>query len=655
LTDEISRTTIEQRIYDLESDIKRLDGEMAAVADRIRTAEINPPAWLPHDKRAEYILKLLDEKRALQARATALQEEKNLLRAELHRERERAPAAAAAAAVNAATAGVPGSTIDMAGEIRSMKQLLEGISLNVHGAPSPTPSPSQRGNALLERCPDKLLDIVPQPEQKAVLSIEDHVALTQKFMHASESRAVRENGVTALLTPYLSAAFANAMGLSWILVNSEEYKWIRTDKNVIYDLKPDLFVCHRSAFLSASPPTSIAVRDLRMHSSSDSDCYHFGRCAWKLADSVLCFIEVKIKISLNEAIGEADRKAMALLSSSKGVVQRCCLVSLDEFYLLKFTASGLLSVRHWKWTTAGSLKALEDFLDSRQSPVCSILNQAISAAPLRQLKPTLPLGGYLGSGLHGTAFRLSLYDNDARQQMEYVAKVVSTATDSLQLEALKYEDLRTYRAQLKTAAERAALSQITISAHSLQSLTSDRPRAEKGIAPGFILVDGGTDGTAGAVLLVAPVGKSIYHESRDAKLLEAVLDVLHTLHCFRIVHGDARLANIIRTEDGCLRWIDYRTMLVSTENVIGMRNDLWTLLSGFPHPHAESQRFTKLLDDYAKLMTEYLELQAPSSTTGSAAAAVSASAKTEPDRSLRSQQAWPKFKSALLKELFGHL
>jgi hypothetical protein len=81
---------IQQRILVIEDDIKRIDGEIAAVGEKIRTAEANPPAWLAAltaEQRGTHILALHQEK-------AALREEKNLLL------KERAAALAGSAAAS---------------------------------------------------------------------------------------------------------------------------------------------------------------------------------------------------------------------------------------------------------------------------------------------------------------------------------------------------------------------------------------------------------------------------------------------------------------------------------------------------------------------------------------------------------------------------
>jgi hypothetical protein len=90
-------TGIEQRILIIEGDIKRIDGEIAAVGEKIRTAETNPPAWLAADQRGAYIFQLMDKEKALLADKTALQEKQNLLLRKAERaEQERAAAGSAA-------------------------------------------------------------------------------------------------------------------------------------------------------------------------------------------------------------------------------------------------------------------------------------------------------------------------------------------------------------------------------------------------------------------------------------------------------------------------------------------------------------------------------------------------------------------------------
>jgi len=80
-----------------------------------------------------------------------------------------------------------------------------------------------------------------------------------------------------------------------------------------------------------------------------------------------------------------------------------------------------------------------------------------------------------------------------------------------------------------------------------------------------------------------PVGQWVGAErpSNVEKIFGEVLDTLLQLHLLDVTHGDARLENLIRVEEGNLVWIDFRESQIEASQQQERWWDLRTCLSNF--------------------------------------------------------------------------
>ena len=164
-----------------------------------------------------------------------------------------------------------------------------------------SPSESERGATLVQHCSRKRDGLPPS----------DQLPLLQPAALADLRRQMaggKENAWVALITPVLSDIVARATP-GCILANSELIPWIRTAaEQTQFFQKPDLFACHRAAFVSGKRPV---VNDRSAESTKlaesfrrPSESFLFGSCAWPLRDAVLCIFEAKLAIERNKDVGE---------------------------------------------------------------------------------------------------------------------------------------------------------------------------------------------------------------------------------------------------------------------------------------------------------------------------------------------------------------
>ena len=115
----------------------------------------------------------------------------------------------------------------------------------------------------------------------------------------------------ALLTPRLMELVGD-LPVPKVLANSELIRWIHTEAELVRNYQaPDMFVCDPVAFVKGIAPvlTDNSAESTKLAAEMRKDNFLFGKCEWLLRDSVLCLLEAKVKIVLNEAIGDCFFKA----------------------------------------------------------------------------------------------------------------------------------------------------------------------------------------------------------------------------------------------------------------------------------------------------------------------------------------------------------
>ena len=430
-----------------------------------------------------------------------------------------------------------------------------------------SPSDAERGQSLIKRCPQREITTVITAETlqrafdggaatRAILtSSSKHLPLRERpLLTADEMKRLLaqldpsylESELVALLTPTLLQVVQQLPDSEQVLVNSESLKWLHTASgDKAHYQKPDLFVCHRSAFLAGATPAgtgaaSLRAAQIRRDSAVDSAAYLFGRCAWPLREAMECLIEAKRKqMSLNEAVGECFAKAQNLLRGSQRASRKVVLFDAQDVRLLVFTSSGLLSLQTFQWTAPGSFLVLLDFLHAPANTEPDWLSVLRSACAHFQMI-LAPSGAFLGQGATGRVFRVRRSDRDDGEEEvksagpddaphSFALKVVEGSQHGEHITSLQREVEQLTRLLLTLPEDHSVRRYLPHSCSSLHT-SYDRDGREP----------------VGAAALFEPVGLPLSEAERTEALWTEVCRALAALHAAGLRHGDPRLPNIIR-------------------------------------------------------------------------------------------------------------
>ena len=439
-----------------------------------------------------------------------------------------------------------------------------------------SPSRAELGRSLWEACQTRtqvIAETIRINSPAPFLTQVEHVELKAKY---SANKGSKENVWVALLTPRLMELVAG-FSPSKVLINSELIGWIRTEANLPnYFQKPDLFVCDPVGYIAAAWPhtTEKSSSSSQYAASLRTDAFMFGSCAWPLRDAVLCLLEAKVKIDLHEALGEVFSKMQNLLRGTLMASSKCCLFDMESMYLLTFTNTGLLSSQHFSLTGVGSFRAVAEFIcpPNLVDPTwLRTVRQLCNAFKM----DTVAGSAFLGSGAHGKVFRVRpLYSTAMTSPSVSPSVTTASALSSPDARpfALKIVD---HRHQDSLDAEHMKLRRLLNKPHSILP-TFVSPTVQR-------VFDPSSGSPLGSGLLMRPVGQWVGAErpSNVEKIFGEVLDTLLQLHLLDVTHGDARLENLIRVEEGNLVWIDFRESQIEASQQQERWWDLRTCLSNF--------------------------------------------------------------------------
>ena len=484
-----------------------------------------------------------------------------------------------------------------------------------------SPSNSEMGSQLLLSCKqeegitDSMLKEVLESEameyvskSESDLSWRERPILSTNELEQMQKElggSYEEAELVALMTPTLLEIVRKLPDQQQLLINSESLKWIHTSSNrEEYFQKPDLFICHRSAFVEGSEPAGAAdaaqhAADIRATSTVGPKSYLFGRCVWQLREAVRCIIEAKRKkMTVNKAIGECFNKAQNLLRDSTRTFHKVMLFDANDIYLLKIQLGRIESYNKFKWTDNGSFVVLLNFfhMSSSEEPKwLSVLRSACS-----HFEVTLhPTNAFLGQGATGRVFRVYKSDTSTKP---YALKVVE-ANESGEHVDLLFREVEQMTHLLKIPITDPVRRHLPQSCSELYIVC---------ISEKVVL---------GAAAMFDPVGVAL--SDREVKRNESLwIEVCHALvalHAAGVRHGDPRLPNIVRVSSTNPRpgatstrfsntttspnteliWIDFRTSHLNSPTTFEINFDCKLLLqSFFSHIPKEDSRFGSLSAEY---------------------------------------------------------
>jgi hypothetical protein len=434
-----------------------------------------------------------DRTKHLQDQEIQLRQEKKTLR-----EKEMVLLAEKKQSRNMSTTEEKSAVVNESALISRMDALLLEVRSNVKATPLETPSSFGKKHVNRLKYEGEYVKFTPVQNQPPILS-------KTQWQELQKQRS--EHMVVAFVTPHLETVFGSA----WAVVNSEENKWLKTSDDATYSQKPDLFVCHKAMYkprdpfrLKNNPKASRALLKLR------KDSTRFGILAdWRLRMCIGLTLEAKTNIT-NRGIGEVINYGAHICFGDGPDSTRVLLFDKTELFLIKITGGKPSNITKCNWTDAGSRSLLQQFV--LVDPITDILIKACNHYGLFVTEDA-----FLGAGAFGFVF------------------CVHRSSDHKQLALKIVLDVNHNVPELE--AEKALLVQA-------KSLCPDQVIGIE--ESGFFAFE------RGAVLLLSQVGKP-YKSLLPLDILES----LETLHFNGIIHGDARVENVLSC-DGKPCWIDFR-------------------------------------------------------------------------------------------------
>jgi hypothetical protein len=231
----------------------------------------------------------------------------------------------------------------------------------------------------------------------------------------------------------------------------------------------------------------------------------FGAPRWQLRDSIIV-IESKRKIT-GQGFGELVNY-LRLIYSNQFPISRGMLFDPIEFWLVECVEGCVTKRVVSEWTAAGSVELIRDFFPLSEW-------ECVQLGVCEELMVTVIDDGFLGAGDSGRVFRV---------ESDYTMGTALKLVRSGDIDGMTAEHA------LISDHERMELP------HLVSSLTDD-----------IFVMDGMGSGYA-----MTPVGQQVTATSEN---VDAIFASLSTLHAAEMVHGDARLANVVWAGNRFV-WVD---------------------------------------------------------------------------------------------------
>ena len=346
-----------------------------------------------------------------------------------------------------------------------------------------------------------------------------------------------ERHLVAFMTPILTERLLPVFPSHIILVNTEEYSWIRQPSgrkklNVTPDgmICPEYLVQFRGAYENAPLP----------------EC-NFGQLAtFSTRKSVVAVLDAKVEL---DDSGRGDFISyLKLLSANDNhgtVIMKGFVHDHQHCDLMTAINGNIVQQTHFSWTTPGSLDLLKNYLSGSENnwhnglvAMCRALNvnlDMLGCDSVGRLK-TYKESCILGAGAFGRVFKVR---QDAEANVQALKVVVGTATSCQELQE-EFEIISSMKGVEPYV--------VGVVAHSFRSVVL----AEDFVAAAYLMPSAGK-----------PFSNWEDLDDTDCKL---ILVSLSELHAKLQIHGDARYRNVIRyqvpgqhREATNYRWVDFRS------------------------------------------------------------------------------------------------
>ena len=366
----------------------------------------------------------------------------------------------------------------------------------------------------------------------AILSTEVHKTIV-------DENCQNEHQLIVCFTPTLEALSVEC-GL--IFVNSEEFPWVRTSsaRRENYQ-KPDGFSTPPHLYTDTGEDTRSALDSWKNRYPAP---YRYGRGIWEIRDYYVIW-EFKVQF-LPVDRGKAYNYLLHLCRGDKVNIYQCILCDRDKFYIIKATNGVIISVVLWKWTQAGSRKAVLDTLSFRNNWL-KLLIECSSALRARNVT----VARDLGSGGFGRVF-CARSTNGTEMALKIVLTVSLDSAQKQHLVISEFEKL--------TLLTKEKVPHVISVVHDSLTLCE---------------VHGNVIGVA---YFLRDVGTPVTRENcQDRVFCQRLFYSLMSIHLKNHHHGDARVQNAIICEDKIL-WIDFLSTLVNFSSPNLKRKDIQTLI-----------------------------------------------------------------------------
>jgi hypothetical protein len=349
-----------------------------------------------------------------------------------------------------------------------------------------------------------------------------------------ERRALQERTteaeVVAFLTPVLAELLASAAPTSYatdlfdlVLVNSENHRWL-DERNFAGNesslQKPDLYVTWRP-FVRFKGSTDVG-----------SECGALAHRALQLDGVVLIVMDAKLGSLTDAARGQVEGYIQRLPDHVRGL-----LFNKAEFQMFTAAHGASSRIELCRWDQSGTKRKLCEHFSGIRSllpPLVDLLHQLLSRLSLQLdlqlLPPEAWRASFLGAGSRGRVFAVKKRSSPDGHLL--ALKVVVTSDDA--------ETTRQFEVQ-----ESAGSVMMTVSRN---GGVAEVPAAVQVIPGSLTRVE-----DLGVGYLMASVGRPM---SMTKKRIKGALLALAALHRENIVHGDARVPNVLEV-DGSMRWTDF--------------------------------------------------------------------------------------------------
>lgn len=360
-----------------------------------------------------------------------------------------------------------------------------------------------------------------RPDEESVLCDDESAAL---------SLMENEHQVVAFMTPRFESVFS-AHKTKFCVYNSEEHRWLKasSEASATYNLKPDLIVCHAAIVSRKQPFTS---QDEVVQNLRSSNNFKYGVLAeWKLRHAIGLTCEAKMNIGNgNTAFGEVINYGSHLCFGKGGpVAARLLLFDKTQCWLIEVVKGAVANVTTCRWLDKGSSNLLRGFV--RSDKMIEILQEACAHFSL-----TVEEDSFLGAGAFGHVFRATRIMDGKEVALKIVVERPENNDHEVRLE--------TERLLMQAAYE---------------------------LCPEYVMraeEDGFATFRHGAAFLLSEVGE---HYSKLAP--QKIVDSLKELHRQGILHGDARLENVLCV-NGMPVWIDFADSLLTGGLPFTMRKEI---------------------------------------------------------------------------------